>query len=71
MHDGPKLLLHAAEACAALSCCRKTLYALSQPRGTIPVVRLGNGGLRWSVESLQRWIAEQEQPGTRPAQGVR
>jgi excisionase family DNA binding protein len=60
-NPAPKLLLTAAEACEALSVSRKTLYTLSQPRGPLPVVKIGTNGLRWSVEALREWIAHQSQ----------
>jgi hypothetical protein len=37
----PKLLLTAPEAAKALSVCEKTLWSISVPRGTLPVVRIG------------------------------
>jgi len=55
----PTLLLTAKEAAAALRISPKSLWANSQPRGDIPVVRIGRS-VRYSVASLQQWIAAQE-----------
>ncbi len=55
----PKLLVTGDEAAELLSVCRKTLWSLTQPRGTIPVVSIGPSGIRYSVDSLRRWIEEQ------------
>jgi predicted DNA-binding transcriptional regulator AlpA len=56
-----KLLLSAREAAASLSISERTLWAVTVPRGTLPVVRIPGGrGVRYSVESLQNWIAGQE-----------
>lgn len=54
-----KLLLSAREAAAALSICEKTLWSMTQPRGPIPVVRLGRS-VRYAPDSLRQWIAEQQ-----------
>lgn len=55
------LLLTAREAAAALRISTKTLWSLTEPRGTIPAMRIGKGerSVRYSVEALRRWVAEQ------------
>jgi hypothetical protein len=60
------LLLTAREAAAALRISTKTLWNLTQPRGTIPALRIGPGerSVRYSVDSLRRWIAEQSDQAT-------
>jgi predicted DNA-binding transcriptional regulator AlpA len=68
----PTLLLSAPNAAKALGMSQKLLWSLSAPRGTIPVVRIGVRGVRYSVADLQAWIAEQstQNPGSacRPQQ---
>lgn len=39
--EPPKLLFSAREAAKALGVCQKTLWALSRPRGDLPVVKMG------------------------------
>ena len=58
----PQLLLSAREASRALGISERSLWASTQPRGPIPVVRLGSRVL-YSVESLRRIIAEAERAG--------
>ena len=58
-----KLLLTAREAARLLSITERTLYALTMPRGPIPVVRIGPRGVRFSADAIRRWIAKQEQVG--------
>jgi predicted DNA-binding transcriptional regulator AlpA len=53
----PKLLLTAPEAAKALAISEKTLWSLSCPRGSIPIVRVGERGVRYSVTALDSWIA--------------
>ena len=57
---GPQLLLTADQAAATLCVCRKTLYGLTFPRGTLKAVMIGRS-VRYSVTSLREWIAQQEQ----------
>jgi predicted DNA-binding transcriptional regulator AlpA len=59
-HGAPTLLLRPADAAKALAISPKTLWALSQPRGPLPVVRIGERSVRYSVAALQRWIAQQQ-----------
>jgi predicted DNA-binding transcriptional regulator AlpA len=54
-----KLLLAIAETCKVLSVSRRTLYGMTWPRGPIKSVKLPLGGVRYSVDELKRWIAEQ------------
>jgi predicted DNA-binding transcriptional regulator AlpA len=58
-----RLLVKAVEAARLLSVSEKTLWSLTAPRGPIPVVRIGERSIRYSVAALQRWI-EQHQPPT-------
>jgi predicted DNA-binding transcriptional regulator AlpA len=55
----PKLLLKPREAAAALGLSEKSLWSLTQPRGPIPVVRVGERSVRYSVAALEKWIAGQ------------
>ena len=54
----PPLLLTAREAADVLRLSEKSLWSLTSPRGPIPVVRLGRS-VRYSVASLEAWIADQ------------
>ena len=56
-----KLLLSARETAKALSISEKTLWTYTQ-RGNIPCAKIGARVL-YSVESLQRFIAEAERQG--------
>jgi excisionase family DNA binding protein len=56
------LLLTPRAAAAALSVSPRTLWALTHPRGPIPVVRCGRA-VRYSAEALRAWIAAQQQGG--------
>ena len=51
----PKLLLSACDAANVLSVCARTLWSNTAPRGTIPVVRIGNRVL-YAVADLTAWI---------------
>ena len=53
-------LLTPRDAAARLSVSEKTLHRLSAPTGTIPVVRIGKRGVRYTTAALDRWIADQE-----------
>ena len=48
------LLLTPRDAATALSVCERTLYALTVPRGDIPVIKVG-GVVRYSVSDLREW----------------
>lgn len=57
-----KLLLTSRDAAAALSVSERTLFSLTAPRGPIPVTRLpGVRSIRYSVDALREWIAQQQQ----------
>jgi excisionase family DNA binding protein len=53
-------LLTPREAAARLSVSEKTLHRLSAPKGTIPVVRIGTRGVRFTPAALNQWIADQQ-----------
>jgi hypothetical protein len=62
----PQLLLNSRQAALALSVSERTLWSLTQPRGPVPVVRIGLPGskkpaVRYSVSDLERFIAEQKE----------
>lgn len=52
----PRLLLTAREAATSLAISERTLYSISDPRGPLPVVRLGKGLVRYSPTALAAWI---------------
>lgn len=52
-----RILLAIPGACEALSLSRATLYKYSEPRGTIPVVRIGDITM-YSVDALRAWALE-------------
>jgi len=62
-NNSPKLLLNAREAARTLGVCPKTLWNLSWPRGTIPIVRIGARVL-YDPEDLRAWIEKQKAPDT-------
>jgi excisionase family DNA binding protein len=57
--DPPTLLLTVRDAAKALAISEKTLWTLTEPRGTIPAIRVGERSLRYSVRALEEWIAAQ------------
>jgi len=57
--ESGKLLLSAPEAAKSLSICAKTLWSHTQPRGTIPRVRIGTRVL-YDRNDLRRWIEDQK-----------
>ena len=59
--DG-KLLLGVDESAAALSICTKSLWNFTQPRGTIPSIKIGTRVL-YSPSDLQAWIDLQKLEG--------
>lgn len=61
---GDTLLLSAREAARQLSVSTRTLWALTQPRGTLPCVRVGSRVL-YSRQTLVEWIAAQAAGGAR------
>ena len=54
-----RLLLDARETAEALSICQKALWSITEPRGDLPVVRIG-----WWVlndpRDLGRWISDRK-----------
>jgi hypothetical protein len=60
------LALRPAEAAKSLGLSPRTLFGLTQPRGPIPVVRVGAGKRQvplYPVAELQRWLSEQAAAG--------
>lgn len=60
------LALRPAEAAKSLGISPRTLFGLTQPRGPIPVVRVGAGKRQvplYPVAELQRWLSEQAASG--------
>ncbi len=60
-----KLLVTPQEASRLLSCCEKSLWSLTWPRGPLRCVKLGRS-VRYSLETLREFIAQQ-QAEPRPA----
>ncbi len=54
-----RLLLKSRQAAEILSLSERTLWANTQPRGSIPVVRIGNC-VRYAPRALERYIADQQ-----------
>ena len=54
------LLLTPRDAAKLLSVSEKTLHRLSAPNGSIPVVRIGKRGVRYTAAALNQWIADQQ-----------
>jgi len=57
-----KLLLSGPNAAEALSVCEKTLWNHTEPRGTIPCVRMGARVL-YAVSDLEAWVERQKGEG--------
>ena len=51
------LLVDLPTAAKLLSVCDKTLWSMTQPRGTVPAVRIGRS-VRYSPAALQAWIEQ-------------
>lgn len=49
----PKLLLPARDAARVLSISERALWSLTQPRGSIPIVKIGSRGVRYAVSALR------------------
>ena len=67
------LLICARDAARMLAVSERTLWDWTSPHGTLACVRRpGSGRVLYSLETLRRWIAEQEEnpppppPATRP-----
>jgi hypothetical protein len=58
----PSLLLKPRVAAAALSVSERTLWAMTQPRGPIPAVRLGRA-VRYAVRDLEAFIDRAKEGG--------
>ncbi|MCA9278202.1 MAG: helix-turn-helix domain-containing protein [Phycisphaeraceae bacterium] len=56
------LAVRPREAAKLLGIGQRTLWALSQPRGDIPTIRVGTAVL-YPVEGLKRWLADQQKGG--------
>jgi hypothetical protein len=63
----PLQLLSASEASRTLAISPRTLWAISAPRGPLPVVRIGPAGrsVRYHLADLERFI-ESQKVGCRP-----
>lgn len=55
--EPPTLLLNPRDTAKALAISEKTLWSLTEPRGPIPAIRVGERSLRYSVAALEQWIA--------------
>ena len=55
-----KLLLSARDAAKTMGVCEKTLWNFSQPRGTIPSLKIGTRTL-YDLSDLRAWIDEQKE----------
>jgi len=54
-----RLLLQTREAAEALSISERTLWSLTAPRGSIPVVKIGRA-VRYHVRDLEAFIADRK-----------
>jgi hypothetical protein len=63
-----RLLLTAAEASEQLAISPRTLWAITFPRGPLPVVRVGPSGraVRYDPRDLREWLDAQKIGGPRP-----
>lgn len=52
-------LLRSREAAEFIGVSLKTLWILSAPRGTLPVVKVGKS-VRYDMADLKKWIEEQK-----------
>jgi len=57
-----KLLLSVHEAAQSLSISERTLWSFTQPRGSIPSIKIGARTL-YGVDALRRYIADAETGG--------
>lgn len=57
------LLVSPRVAAEILCVSERKLYSLTQPRGPIPVVKMGPRFLRYSIAALERWIEEESTAG--------
>lgn len=56
------LLMKPRDAAKALGISERSLWSISEPRGDIPVVRIGRS-VRYSVRDLEAWIDAQKKGG--------
>ena len=54
-----RLLTNAREAAAALAISQRKLWALTEPRGPIPCIRIGRA-VRYDLCDLRGWIAAEK-----------
>jgi len=59
------MLVTVRQAASALSVSERTLWAISAPRGPIPVVRIGRS-VRYDPGDLREWLEAQKIGGPRP-----
>ena len=52
------LLLTPRATAKTLSVSERTLYSLTEPRGDIPVIRVGKNIVRYAVEDLKEWARQ-------------
>jgi excisionase family DNA binding protein len=62
VQNDERLLLSAREAARQLGISERTLWGLTEPRGTLPVVRIGSRCL-YSRDALVQWIGSQRNGG--------
>ena len=51
------LLLTAKESARLLSVSQRTIYAITEPRGPLPCVRIGSRGIRYSRAAFEEFAA--------------
>jgi excisionase family DNA binding protein len=55
-----RLLVTVREAAKMLGISERTLWTMTSPRGSIPSIRIGRA-VRYNLDSLRQWAAEEEQ----------
>ena len=58
------IVIGVREAARLLGVCEKTLWSLSVPRGSIPVVQIGRS-VRYTIDDLQAWVKRARVTGGR------
>jgi hypothetical protein len=58
----PALLLSARDAARTLAISERSLWAITAPRGSLPVVKIGRS-VRYHFADLQAYIEAQKQKG--------
>jgi hypothetical protein len=61
-HGPSPILFTPRLAAAVLAISERSLWALTAPRGPIPVVKIGRS-VRYSAEALRAWVATQQRGG--------